>query len=299
MYAGTGAGKSTFAATFPKPAIALVFDRRGKIWPYTTLPDGMPRGIEMPEYEGAHGQSIIEVRSRKNNDKKLVQIEMFEDEIVEQTEPTEREAKLEGRTPFGGIQPRAARRYLARCPTLFQEVRDGVWKTVIVDSLTYMKIAFHSMHRFDLNKLSQDDRRWDKLTTDDLEQALCNRLTTLRCNLVLLAHTDRRGENADPKEKVKSHKDKVAGVAVYQPFAPGRLNTADALPSAFPEFYAIQTSRDGDNVVRTLQTELDARYNCNSAIKAPNGLVLDGVNDYKMLWLPYDARMKKAAEASE
>lgn len=293
IYGPSGGGKSTMAATFPKPMIVLGFDRRGMFDPYTTLPNGTPRGIEMNEVEGAFGQGVVQVLSKKNPGKLLVQVEFFEEDVVERDEPTDSEEKLAGRTPFGGIMPRAYRQYLSRSPSLFREIKEGKWATVVVDSLSGMKDAAYTMHRFDLNKTSLDDRRWDKLTTDDLAQALCARLTTAKTNLVVLAHVDRRGEYVEPaaKDKPRSHKDKVDGVAVYQVYAPGRLGTADGLPATFKEMYAIipKANTKGETI-RTLRTRRDSLYNAKTSpkIQAPDGIELDGVNDYKMLWTNFD-----------
>lgn len=286
FYGATGGGKSTLAATFPKPMLVLCFDRRGKISPYTR------RGIEMPEESGHFGQSIFRVMSKNDPSKLTIQVEVFEDEIVEMPiDPTSADPKMAERTPFGGFKPMAFRRYLARCPSMFDEIRNGEWATVVVDSLTYMQMATHALHRFDLNKSNLDDRRWDKLATDDLVAALCQRLTTMRCNLIVLAHVDRRGEFSDAKDKDKprSHKDKVAGVAVYQVAAPGRLNTADALPAAFPEMYVVHKSRGKDGKMEFfLQTELDNLYNCNTSIDAPNMIQLTGTTkDYEAIWSNY------------
>jgi len=264
LFAPPGSGKSHFAATFPKPLLVLAFDPVGKMTAY------YERGEPSPEQEGAVGQGVVTVTSKRTY-KLIEQVEFYHDDEL---------------TRDGGMVPVAYERFLARLPLLYDEVREGKWKTVVLDSLTPMKLASHNLHHYKLNKTDKDERRWDKLATDDLEQALCCRLTTLRCNVIIIAHVDK-------------DKDEVAGIVVGQPAAPGRLSRSDGLAARYPELYTIRTKRDPSNkgrILRTLQTQPDASFNCMSVqIDAPDGILLNddaggGKVGYTSLWENYDAK---------
>lgn len=255
-YAPAGAGKSFFAATWPKPMLVLSFDPVGKtVRPYYS------RGNPLPEVQGDVGQGLVLVESKKNPGRTIIQLEYFHDD----------ELKADGE-----LEPVAYPRFLSRLPSLYDEVRAGMWMTVVIDSLTAMKLATRNLHQFKLNKGDKDDRRFDKLATDDLEQALCCRLVSLRCNLVLLAHVDK-------------DKDEVAGAMVNQIAMPGRLAKSDGLASRYPEMYTIRRERDTKDrsvIRRWLQTQPDAAFNCMSTqLDAPDHIA----PDYKNLWLNYDA----------
>jgi hypothetical protein len=146
-----------------------------------------------------------------------------------------------------------------------------------------MRMASHALHQFKLHKKDADDRRWDKFTTDDLEQALCLRLTTLRCNLVVLAHVDHKDT------------DEFAGSILKMPALPGRLARSDALASRYPERYTIRLTRDEKDkskILRVLQTRPDARFHTDSVqIKAPEEILLtDNDQGYRELWTNYDLK---------
>lgn len=264
-YAPAGAGKSFFAATFPKPMLVLSFDPVSKTQrPYQS------RGIPSPEVQGDCGQGVIFVESRKRPGSNIIQLEYFHDDQLKDD---------------GELEPVAYPRFLSRMPSVYDEVRAGMWKTVVVDALTAMKLATRNLHQFKLNKGDKDDRRFDKLATDDLEQALCSRLVNLRCNVVLLAHVDK-------------DKDEVAGAMVNQVAAPGRLSKADGLASRYAEMYTIRRARDPKDrsvIHRTLQTQPDASFNCMSTqLNAPDGVE----PDYKNLWLNYDAEHGEGGQGS-
>jgi len=251
-YGKPGSGKSTFAATFPKPLIVLAFDPRGKEGPY------LRRGNISDELEGEVGQPLVWIESKRTPGLKLIQVEFFHD-----TEVTE-----EGR-----YKPTAYRQFLQRYPSLFQEVRDGEWKTVVVDTLTFMEIAARKLSQYDLDKSSREPRRWYAAATEMLEEALMCRLGGLRCNVVILAHVD-------------SDKDEVAGRMVFNPAAPGRLRTR--LGGGYPEVYASHMTRNektGEHEYK-LQTRTDARYNASSVfLEAPDPCD----PTYKALWENWNA----------
>ena len=252
-YGPWGSGKSTFATTFPKPLLVLMFDPLGKEGPY------LKRGIASPEMEGEVGQPLVVVESRKTPGKTLIQVEYFHDTEVDD----------EGR-----YKPQAYRRFLKRFPSLYEEVRTGKWATIVVDTLTYMELAARKLSQYDLDKTSREPRRWFAAGTDMLEEAILCRLGTMRCNVVILAHVD-------------NDKDEVAGTTVSVPAAPGRLRSR--LGGGYPEVYAQQLKRDrkDGSLSYSLQTRADGRYGAASVfLEAPDPCE----PDYKALWENYDAR---------
>ena len=76
-YGPWGSGKSTFAATFPKPMLVIAFDPVGKEAPY------IRRGIAGLDMLGEFDQVVRQVMSRKQEEKMLVQIESFHDTEVD------------------------------------------------------------------------------------------------------------------------------------------------------------------------------------------------------------------------
>lgn len=255
VYSPAGSGKSHFARTFPKPMLVLAFDPRGKMAPYTEL------GVQSPEFTGEEGQGIEIVLSKKTG-RELIQIEYFHDETFKKD---------------GGMEPTAYPRFLSRMPLLYDEVREGKWKTVVIDTTSAMRLASKNLHQYKLRPNAAEPRQWDAGCTNDLEQALTCRLTSLRCNLVILAHVD----NKDT--------DEVGSQVVRMPALPGRLSKADGTASKYPEMYTIRVTRDPRDksvLIRTLQTQPDAKFNCMSVqIKAPDGVE----PDYRNLWTNYDA----------
>lgn len=254
IYAQAGGYKSTMAATFPKKMIVLAFDPLSKLGPY------LRRGIAMPEYPGDFGQGVVEIRSKKDPEKTIIQIELFHDDEVNDD---------------GTLEPTAYMRFLARMPSFYQEVRDGEWKTAVIDTVTSMVLASKNMHQYKLQKHeSEAANKWNIYATADIEQAICCRLVgVLRSiNFLVLCHVD--------KDKTD-----VAGMKVGIPSAPGRLGTADGLAARFGDLWCIRPKRVGQEIVRTLQTLPDSQFNAMSAINAPDGCE----PEYKALWANWDA----------
>lgn len=250
-YAPAGGYKSTFAASFPKPLLVLGFDPAGKMMPY------LKRGVPSPEVEGPQGQGLVLVESKTKPGTNIIQVELFHDDEI---------------LPDGELKPVAFKRLLSRLPSLYDEVRSGMWATVVIDSLTALSLASKNMHQFDLHKSERDSRKWFAQTTDALEKLICTQLVgALRgINFVVICHVD-------------TDKDEIAGTMVSTMAAPGRLRTADGLPARFPEMYRLHSKRDKATGViqRWVQTQVDERNNAMTAIGAPDGCA----PDYAALWV--------------
>lgn len=242
-----GVGKSHFAATFPKPILVLHLDPFGKAQPY------FDRGRLEPEtYEGEFGQVVRRVLSRKS-DSTIIQLEFFYD--AEPTRPTAFD------TLFG------------RFPSLADEVREGRWRTVVVD--TFSTLDLYARYRRTYGPLKSD--RPNVFSTEDVEQML-TRLGSLstHANVVINCHIDENPSSMDPDrvETVQTKQGLVrlmgGGQMVATPKGPGRLRKG--LGAMFvSELYYLRCDRDKDgNLIRWLQTQPDGRYACATRINAPN-----------------------------
>lgn len=252
------AGKSTFAATFPKPMLVLATDPLGKETPY------LRRGIPSDTVVGPEGQRITPVMSRKHPDKPIVLVEHYLD--------------VNPRSPVAHAQLQA------RMQALPDEVAAGQWATVVFDGTTFAELNCRKWYQYaDASPYrgSKEPRRWFAAATDDLEEILMQQLGSLACNVVVLCHVDRE-------------KDEMLGTFLHNPAAPGRLRTR--FSAAYPETYHMQVSRDAKTgeTVRRVQTQPDGRFYAGSVIlEAPDMCE----PDYNALWVNYDARAKADEDA--
>jgi len=252
IYGDPGSGKSHFAATFPKPMLVFCMDPRAKAMPY------LKRGKlgEMQRYaDGTPYQSVLHP---KDAEKELVRVEYYQD------------TDLKG----GNKTVYAYERFEERLLSLTEEVENGEWATVVLDSLSFLEYQVRKLHQYKLNSTSKDRRQWYDASSDALEEICYARLTWLPVNVVVLAHV------ADTKAKIG---DKIA----YTVDAPGFKGRK--LPGAFAEVYVIHASGDGERIV---QTENDTNFIATSQIMAPNGCQ----PHYKALWSNWDAQNNQESD---
>lgn len=102
-YGDAGAGKSDFAATFPKPMLVFHFDPYGKDTPY------LQRGTPSDLFSDERADFVRTVTSDKTG-KEIIRIEYYHDSVF--TEPTLLQAKA--RTRIIDMQPDAYARFLKR-----------------------------------------------------------------------------------------------------------------------------------------------------------------------------------------
>lgn len=160
MYGDSGAGKSTSAATFPKPMLVLAFDPYGKETPY------LKRGI-VAEGEDEFGTRTQDVLSKKSGGL-LIRVEHYID--------------------FDPSKPEAYSRFLARLTRLNKDVDE--FQTIVLDSVTFMELAARKLQQYKINPNSKEPRQWFAGSTDTLEEVLMIRFGALPCNVVVLAHVD-------------------------------------------------------------------------------------------------------------
>ncbi|RLI53210.1 MAG: hypothetical protein DRP09_16255 [Candidatus Thorarchaeota archaeon] len=223
-YSDTGGGKSTFAATFPKPMLVLFFDPLGKDQPYLAdasevgelvdTPFGMMRDVK-------HAGGITRLEYYHDHD------------------------------PYN---PSAYSFFLQRMG-LFDQEKD-YWRTVVLDSITFMELTARKYHQYALNPTAKDGRQWYAGSKELLEEMLMMRFAGLKLNVVTLAHVD-------------ESKDELHGEIVRNPAAPGKLSKR--LGAAYGEHYRLYTVRgDMGEIKYVMQTTNDGLYAAQTQIKAPN-----------------------------
>lgn len=161
-YGESGSGKSTFAATFPKPMIVFCFDAYGKDVVYRK------RGRTTPEYVDELG--VVHQDVVNDAGELLIAIEYFHDEDPE--------------------QPGAYERFLKRM-NRFDANERAHYRTAVLDSVTSMELCARKMYQHKILKLSKEPRQWYAGATERLEEMLCSRFGSFRdLNVLVLAHID-------------------------------------------------------------------------------------------------------------
>lgn len=250
LYSDSGAGKSTMAATYPKPMLVWMFDPFGKDEPY--LKGAVPGGIgELQQYPlniTGLGESMITYRDVQHPDG-MIRIEYYHDVNIK--------------------APTAYMRFQTRFDVLLPGEMT-VWKTVTLDSVTFMEKLARKWDQYVLNPTAKDPRKWFGASTDLLEEMLMLRFAGLPMNVVVIAHIDQE-------------KDDVHGTFVRNPSAPGRLRRD--LSTAFSEIYRLYIGRDekGGEEFYAAQTRTDNMFNAQTHINAPNPCY----PAYSSLWVNY------------
>ena len=237
LYGDSGAGKSTSAATFPTPQLIFSFDPVGKELPY------LRRAGSRIDDEAVDGTPFTEILATKTG-KALVRVEHYID-----SDPQAPEAYV---------------RFLQRITTLSDTAL--VYRTVVIDSVTFMELAARKLYQYKLNRNAKDPRQWWGASTDTLEEVLMFRFGSVRTNVVVIAHCD-------------EDKDDVHGFYLRNARAPGRLRKS--LPSAYSEFYRAFVKRDEAGEREYLwQTRSDNLWNAATQVGAPDPCV----PHYSAIW---------------
>ena len=222
-----GAGKSTGLATFPKPLLLFVFDPIGKDIPH------LKRGVVEAAEPDENGTPIQEVYSKKTGTL-LIRLEYYQD-----IDPT---------------QPSAYRRFLNRMGSFQQEYQE--WKTVGVDSVTFMELAARKHSQYRLNPHAKDGRQWYGYAKEALEEVLMIRFGALPMNVVVCAH-------------ISEEKDEVNGGFIRGIHAVGKLGKN--LPAGYSELYRCFVKKTENGGVEYLwQTRSNSIWNASSQIDAPD-----------------------------
>jgi len=240
LFGDPGAGKSTGAATFPKPMLVFMWDPRGKEQPYLKRGGASTAGVD--DF-GIGYQSVL---SRSDPTREIIRIEHYND-----ADPQ---------------KPEAYKAFLTRLTRLDDDLR--TYRTVVLDSVTFMELAARKMHQYVLSPTAKEPRQWHAGSTDALEEVLMIRFGALACNVVVIAHID-------------EDKDEVHGFAIRNPAMPGRLRKRS--PAGYSELYRCYAKRDAKLGATYLwQTRSDALYNCATQVEAPDPCP----QDYRAIWTP-------------
>jgi len=248
------------ASTFPKPMLVFCFDHNQKEMPYRK--GGEDLGLSLKKIETGENKFIeIPYRDVKHPDG-LTRIEYYN-----------RTDDINNPTAFAYFRTRMG--------VLHEEY--DVWKTVVVDSVTFMELQARKLEEKILNPLPKgvslyekgarfDGRTWFAGATSSLEELLCVRLAGLDMNVVVVAHVDK-------------DKNMISGEIVQVPFAPGRLSSRSLLTAAFAEQYRLYTIRDEEGRrLHQAQTMNRDGFSAGTQIDAPDPVY----PHYQALWKDWD-----------
>jgi len=255
------------ASTFPKPMLVFCFDHNQKEMPYRK--GGKEKELEEYKIETGKGEISIPFRNVIHPDG-LVRIEYYN-----------RTDDIDNPTAFSNFRTRMG---------LLHEEYD-VWKTIVVDSITFMELQARKLEEKVLNPLAPgvtlytkggggDQRMWFAGATSSLEELLCVRLAGLDMNVVVVAHVDK-------------DKNMISGEIVQVPFAPGRLSSRSLLSAAFAEQYRLYTVRNKEG-----EREYCAQTTNRDGFQAGTQIEADDPSypHYAALWRQWDETYNKKEE---
>ena len=265
LYGDPGVGKSTMASTFPKPMLVFTFDGYQKEMPY--IKGGDDQGLKTYNIEVSETRTIEIVYRDVIHEDGLTRIEYYNI-----TDDVERP------TAFANFRTRMG---------LLQTEYD-TWKTIVVDSVTFMELHARKLEQYILNPIPGgqsmytkgvqfDTRTWFGGSTSALEEMLCIRFAGLVMNVVIICHIDK-------------DKNMVSGEIVQVPFAPGRLSDRSLLSAGYAEQYRLYTIRDSEGRrAHQAQTTNRDGWVGGTQINAPDPVY----PHYDELWLNWDKEYNK------
>lgn len=174
--------------------------------------------------------------------------------------------------------PTAWATFRARLSKLHME-RD-IWKTIVIDSLTFAEIAARLESKYSLNKTAKDERRHYAYSTDEIERALLIRFGTIPCNVAVLCHIDETVVQDEEHKggQIVAARDEVNGILVRNPAAPGRLRKR--LPGGYDCLFHSYVVFNGEQREYVWQTQPDTKWNAMNPIGADSPCLAN----YGALW---------------
>lgn len=234
-------GKSHFCASAEKPMLVLAADPLDKLQAY------FDRGNwDGQVHTGAQGQPVWIITSRATG-KTIIQIEGYFDD-----------------------NPQAPVAYQAldsRIVSLFDEIRAGVWRTVVVDSWSQLEWIARLRRMYGALACKANENPYFA-AKDDLEQLARSRLVNFRCNVIVVFHIETKVLRNKAGTVIKDAREDVGGGELsYSIAAIGQLKE---LAGVFGECYLSVAPLDGtDNY--TIQTRKDHNFKTlQSRIQAPS-----------------------------
>jgi hypothetical protein len=167
-YGDTGSGKSTFAATFPKPILVLFFDPfGGKDMPYTNGAESVGDVIESPY---GYYRDIM----HKDG---LIRLEYYQDKNPQ--------------------EPETYAKFLQRMTVIDGEIDAGYWVTIVHDSITFMEYRARCDDKYRLNVGAKDGRQHYAASKDAIELMLYGHFASMNINIVTLCHIDEKKDEVN------------------------------------------------------------------------------------------------------
>lgn len=240
-------GKTHFAASAETPMIVLAPDPFSKMMPY------VDRGVLDPViYTGPQGQPTRLVRNPTTGNA-LIQIESYYDE--------------DDTLPVAGHQ------FATRIPQIVAEVKQGRWKTVVIDS--WSQLEWIMRLRRTNGPFAEAGTSPYLSAMDDLTSIVNARLMNLPSNLIITFHIETKTVKDRKGQIVKDSKsDMGGGVQSYNIAAIGGLKNIGRVlgecylgcaPTDGTDNYTLQTKRDVDFM--TLCSRINAPNPCKNEWK--------------------------------
>ena len=157
-----GAGKTTFAATFPTPGITFCFDAAGKDRPYRSL-----------------GDKIEELTEETTGE--LLGYDVYKDDAFVWRVLFFRDVDI--------TKPRARPDFEEAYAEWYAD-HQKQFKTVVLDSFSAYELAARKYEEYYLQVGSKDKRLYWAGSTDNCEELLCRLAVLSKHNVILIAHID-------------------------------------------------------------------------------------------------------------
>lgn len=225
IYGEPHLGKTTFACSLPAPNLIFLFDPVGKDTPYLNIPNTTVQDVQPNQWL----TPIRQVVDAQGN--LLYQLEYYHE-----ADPQ---------------RPTAYKRFLMRIVRLAEEF--NYWRTVTLDSLTYMEICARLNERYVLNPNAKDGRQWYSGVRETVEETIMVRFGGFPINVCIICH-----------EKI--YEDEASKQVIRGVNSVGKLS--NTLSVGFSELYRIKI--DIATQKRMLQTQPDFQWKASSCIHAPN-----------------------------
>jgi hypothetical protein len=158
-------------------------------------------------------------------------------------------------------RPAGMSRFTSFLPAFSQQVGEGQWGGIILDSTSSMNLSGRKWHQYQLNPDTSNQLQWYAGATDLAEEILSCQLPALPCHVIAVFHVAR--------EKIEAE-----GSMHRQPFVPGRrLAESKSVAACFPElWYLYSTTTVEGKKVRLLQTDTDERYIAGTCVGIPDDM---------------------------
>lgn len=244
-------GKTHFAASAETPMIVLATDPKSKMEAY------YEKGVLDPTiYTGQFGQPVQIIKSVKTG-KPIIQIEYFYDEDIK--------------------NPQAYTAFENRVEQITDEVKRGMWRTVVIDSWSQME--WIARMRRSYGPFKSDSSYLGAM--DDMQSIMTARLVHLPCNLIVIFHIETKVVKDRQGKVIKDSRiDTGGGVMSYSVQAIGKLKN---IANILGEMYLAVAPTDGsDNYHLVTRQEEDFTTLC-SRKRVPNPCT----NNFRELFGPW------------